>query len=280
MTRQNVDSYIPLFGRDFLTATMGWTAEERGHYVVLLITQWEQGHIPGEIERLELVSAGCAGSWNRLEAKFPIWEDGQRRNKRLEEHRRKANELHQARADKAQKAANARWGKDAPSNAPSNARASREVMREHGEASQAGSGRSSPMSGNVDKTATSDAPSMRQALLEQCPPSPSPSPSIKKEVSATSSYLPRVAALVGPLPSFPCDKGVWAPTRDMVAEWMTTYPDLDVPSQLRRARQWLVDNPSRRKTPKGMRRFVGSWLANAMTAPKPVTPSKKVLATL
>jgi len=275
MTRQNVDSYIPLFGRDFLTATMGWTAEERGHYVVLLITQWEQGHIPSEIERLELVSQGCSGSWVRLEAKFPIWEDGLRRNRRLEEHRRKASDLKQARADKAQKAAQARWGKDAPSNAPSNARASHEAMREHGEASQAGSGRTKAPKGNVEKTASRDAPSMRQAMLEQCPPSPSPSPSNKKEEVLPSSSLEKV-----PLPSFPCDKGNWIPTREMVAEWKATYPDLDVHAQLRRARQWLVDNPSRRKTPKGMRRFVGSWLANAMTEPKPVTPSKKVLATL
>ena len=39
MARQQVDHYIPLFGRDFLAATAGWTAEERGHYITLLIVQ-------------------------------------------------------------------------------------------------------------------------------------------------------------------------------------------------------------------------------------------------
>lgn len=45
-----------------------------------------------------------------------------------------------------------------------------------------------------------------------------------------------------------------------VSEWEVTYPAVDVPQTLKEIRQWLVDNPSRRKTAKGMHAFVNRWL--------------------
>src|SRR5690606_28512598 len=35
---------------------------------------------------------------------------------------------------------------------------------------------------------------------------------------------------------------------------------VDVPQQLRAIRQWLIANPQKRKTSRGMKRFVVSWL--------------------
>ncbi len=99
MARTQVDHYIPLFGRDFLTATSGWTAEERGHYITLLIVQWEQGSVPAGIDRLELVSPGIAAAWGVLEPEFPLCSDGVRRNPRLGEHRAKCQELKEKRAE-------------------------------------------------------------------------------------------------------------------------------------------------------------------------------------
>ena len=99
MARQGVDHYIPLFGRDFFASTATWTAEEVGHYIRLLIIQWESGGLPAEPQRLELVSPGLGRVWGLLETKFPVWEDGLRRNQRLEEHRERAAELKEARAE-------------------------------------------------------------------------------------------------------------------------------------------------------------------------------------
>lgn len=99
MARKQVDHYIPLFGRDFLTATAGWTAEERGHYITLLIVQWEQGAIPSGLDRLELVSPGITAVWSVLEQKFPACEDGMRRNARMEQHREKCQELKEKRSE-------------------------------------------------------------------------------------------------------------------------------------------------------------------------------------
>lgn len=84
--------WFPFFGRDFITATSGWTAEERGHYVTLLIVQWEQGGLPDDVKRLELISPGLKGCWKTVAEKFPVWKDGKRRNTRLEHERAKSHE--------------------------------------------------------------------------------------------------------------------------------------------------------------------------------------------
>ena len=110
MARQTVDHYIPFFGRDFLAATAGWTAEERGHYVVALVVQWEQGSIPDSLERLEMMSPGISSAWAILEAKFPLCGDGRRRNPRMEVHRAKSASLKEARSESGQSGNRKRWG--------------------------------------------------------------------------------------------------------------------------------------------------------------------------
>jgi hypothetical protein len=43
-------------------------------------------------------------------------------------------------------------------------------------------------------------------------------------------------------------------------EWQTTFVGLDVKRELMLAEQWLRDNPARRKTSRGIVRFLSSWL--------------------
>lgn len=109
MARQSVDHYLPLFGRDFLTATSGWTAEERGHYITLIIVQWEQGSLPNDTGRLELVSPGVGKVWAIVGEKFPVWPDGLRRNHRLEEHRQRSLELRESRSESGKSGNQKRW---------------------------------------------------------------------------------------------------------------------------------------------------------------------------
>ena len=96
---QQVDHYIPFFGRDFYASTAMWTAAEVGHYIRLLVIQWDSGFLPAELERLELVSPGISSVWELLQTKFPLCDDGHRRNARMEEHRAKAQELKAKRAE-------------------------------------------------------------------------------------------------------------------------------------------------------------------------------------
>ncbi|MCX8018778.1 MAG: hypothetical protein N2690_12910, partial [Rhodocyclaceae bacterium] len=50
-------------------------------------------------------------------------------------------------------------------------------------------------------------------------------------------------------------------TAEQAEEWSSAYPAVDVPQQLRQMRQWLLANPRRRKTRRGILAFVVSWLA-------------------
>jgi hypothetical protein len=49
----------------------------------------------------------------------------------------------------------------------------------------------------------------------------------------------------------------------LAAEWGEAYPGVDVPTELRKAVQWCADNPTRRKTFRGARKFLSGWLARA-----------------
>lgn len=107
---RTVDHYIPFFGRDFYASTAMWTAEEVGHYIRLLVIQWDSGGLPAELERLELVSPGVRNVWPLLSSKFPVCDDGMRRNARMEAHREKAEELKDARSEAGQEGNRKRWG--------------------------------------------------------------------------------------------------------------------------------------------------------------------------
>lgn len=55
----------------------------------------------------------------------------------------------------------------------------------------------------------------------------------------------------------------WTLDADRLAEYRSTFPGIDIDAELRKARLWLLDNPGRQKTPKGMPRFLSGWLTRA-----------------
>ncbi len=52
----------------------------------------------------------------------------------------------------------------------------------------------------------------------------------------------------------------WRPTVADIEEWTKLYKAVDVILELGRMRQWCLSNPSKRKTARGVRRFVTRWL--------------------
>jgi hypothetical protein len=52
----------------------------------------------------------------------------------------------------------------------------------------------------------------------------------------------------------------WSLTEAKLAEYRGAYPALDVLAECRDALQWVLDNPERKKTAKGMARYLGGWL--------------------
>jgi uncharacterized protein YdaU (DUF1376 family) len=108
MAQHKVDIYMPLYVRDFLTSTIGWSAEERGHYLTLLMVAWDRGSLPAELDSLERLSQGVTAVWPMLADKFPVGDDGQRRNARLEQHRERCVELKEKRVEAGKLAAAAK----------------------------------------------------------------------------------------------------------------------------------------------------------------------------
>ena len=49
---------------------------------------------------------------------------------------------------------------------------------------------------------------------------------------------------------------------DVIA-WQRAYPKVDVHQELAAMESWLDANPTRRKTPKGIKKFINSWLKKA-----------------
>lgn len=62
------------------------------------------------------------------------------------------------------------------------------------------------------------------------------------------------------------DQGYWNLKESKVKEWTESFPHLDVMLELKKARQWCLDNPANRKTSRGMTRFLGGWLSRAQNS--------------
>lgn len=69
-----------------------------------------------------------------------------------------------------------------------------------------------------------------------------------------------------PVMVFPCvgkPMVSWPLLPEKLEEWQESYPDMDVLAACRQARQWCIDHTAKRKTFKGMTRFLGDWIGRA-----------------
>lgn len=57
------------------------------------------------------------------------------------------------------------------------------------------------------------------------------------------------------------DKSFYDVPLDKIALWKETYPAVDIEQEIRRMAAWLDSNPTRRKTRRGINRFINSWLS-------------------
>lgn len=161
---KKTDAWMPLWIGAYLADTQRLTRDQHGGYLLLLMAYWrEGGPLADDNEELAAIVKATPKEWAQLRprmAKFFTVADGTWTHKRVEQELAGAKERSDKSSSKAQKAAQARWGnasKDESSNA-------------HG-----------------------NAPSIPQALQEQCPtPSPPPSSSLRSEQSRAkpSGYTP------------------------------------------------------------------------------------------
>jgi hypothetical protein len=63
------------------------------------------------------------------------------------------------------------------------------------------------------------------------------------------------------------DGSEWAVMTRALAEWVQSFPAVDVEQELREMRAWALANPTKRKTSRGVAAFVVRWLAKAQDTP-------------
>lgn len=68
------------------------------------------------------------------------------------------------------------------------------------------------------------------------------------------------------------DNSKWELPPEKVSEYQTSFPGIDVHREMLKAGQWLIDNPAKRKTAKGMPRFLSGWLGRCKPDVQDVPP--------
>lgn len=109
--------WMPFWGADFYASTVGWTLQERGAYQFLLWNAWASDGLPPDENRIFRLDPDISKMWPLLSEKFPIAEDGKRRNPRQEKIRFDMKNTANLKREKAQAAANKRWHNPQSSNA-------------------------------------------------------------------------------------------------------------------------------------------------------------------
>ena len=53
------------------------------------------------------------------------------------------------------------------------------------------------------------------------------------------------------------------PEQEQIIKWQRLYPDIDVHQEIRAMVGWTDANPTKRKTARGLNKFINSWLQRA-----------------
>jgi hypothetical protein len=64
----------------------------------------------------------------------------------------------------------------------------------------------------------------------------------------------------------------WALIPSQIAEWEVAYPNVDVLAEARKALVWVQANPVKRKTARGMPKFLVAWLTRSVDSNRAVRP--------
>lgn len=213
-------AWMPLHIADYLADTGHLTATEHGAYLLLIMHYWQHGSLPAEERMIGRIAKMDAAQWAESRDVLAMLFGPGWKHKRIDAELLKADEI-------IEKRRSAALGRHLKSKASANA--------VHVD-SKSGDTGASPLTGNQVNVGA-DAPTSPEAA-KAAPVASSP----------TAIELPCVSG--EPFPISEAD----------VAEWRAAFPAVDIRQQLSAARQWLIANPTRGKTKRGMRKFVVSWL--------------------
>jgi len=212
------------------------SAEAKGAYIDMLAYAWDNGPIPDDLEALamaaSLTPAVMRRIWPKVAGKW-VLIDGGFINLRLEQQRADLEAFMQKQSERGTSGASARWHKHGASNA--------QVMPKHAPST------AKPML--ADGSAVCSLQVDQDQELRGA------------ESAAPSSPVELEYPTVGKVKT-------WGLTRRQINGWCDQYAGLDIMGECKKALAWCEANPSGRKTPNGMPRFLVSWLNRAADRPK------------
>ncbi len=217
-------AWMPLHIADYLADTGHLTATEHGAYLLMIMHYWQNGSLPANERVIARIAKLTVEQWEESRDILAMLFGPDWSHKRIDAELSKADEI----IEKRRSAAEARYGKGKKQAQDANA------MHMQSNSSDTG------VPPSTDNLPTS---SLRSDV---CP---------EPEKSAPASSSPTMIDL-------PATQGqAVSITEADVAEWRDAFPAVDVLQQLRAMRQWLIANERNRKTARGMRKFVVSWLS-------------------
>lgn len=99
-------------------------------------------------------------------------------------------------------------------------------------------------------------------IAANCRKLPLESNPIQSESESNPNVVCTEQAPLAPVPPLPLNDGSeYSVTVDQLNEWRSLYPAVDVEQELRKMRGWLNANKTKRKTRKGIERFIANWLS-------------------
>ena len=221
---------------DLLGDTMHLTPAEFGAYHWIMYHQWRNGPIP---ERsLRAVSRLSREEWEEsedtLKAFLSVDESGCYYQKRTQQEKEKSDKLST-------------------------------ISRENG--LKGGRPKNPDKTQSITHTKPSgypgDNPEHNPEGTQSVTPSPSPSHSYAPSPEPNTLALPPVGErAVFDLP-LPGKQGEWGVPQALYREMVVCHPGVEVMTELGKMRGWLVANPSRRKTARGLPAFISNWLSKA-----------------
>ena len=224
--------YMQLYVADYLADTMHLNVDQHGAYLLLIMNYWQTGKpLPDNDQRLQCVCRTSAEHWQELRPaleEFFVIKDGYWYHNRLDKDLEKVRSKSESARKAAEKRHNSPPDKQKPCERNANASSSDMRTGSHTDTD-------TDTEQNKDKTFGS-------ASSDASPAEPEKPPGIR---------------------DFPTkDEKPFRLQESFVAELKSTYQRIDIEYQLQKARLWLIANPARQKTNRGMTRFLNNWMGN------------------
>lgn len=122
----------------------------------------------------------------------------------------------------------------------------------------------------ICEQAISSGKKSRKSTRKPAPSLAKPSLAIPSQASSSSEPAEPASEPpdVAPLMTFPTvgEAQEWHLTQPVVDTLATAFPHLDILAESRRALAWAETNPTKRKTPRGMPKFLNGWMERAQNS--------------